>query len=84
MQVATADELESFHRFVGERLSSGHPPMTPEESVEAFRSYQRELEELRARLEIGIEQADRGEAKPLDAEALKRRIRDQVARAAGQ
>jgi hypothetical protein len=54
----------------------------PSDSVAEFRAYRREVEELCARLQVGIDQADRGEVRSLDMEALKRRIADRVAQAA--
>jgi antitoxin ParD1/3/4 len=40
---------------------------------------QHRLEELRREIAIGLEQADRGETRPFDAEDLKRRVRERLA-----
>jgi hypothetical protein len=40
-------ELEFFHRFLTEQLKSGGTHLSPEESLEAFRAYQRDLERCR-------------------------------------
>jgi hypothetical protein len=84
VQLATQNDLEQFHQFLGEQLKSGRSSLTPEASVVAFRTYQREVDELRARIQVGIDQADRGEGRPLDADALRRRIAERIAEAAGR
>jgi Arc/MetJ-type ribon-helix-helix transcriptional regulator len=43
------------------------------------KAYQDEVTRFRAELQESIEQADRGESRPLDPEALKREIRKELA-----
>lgn len=74
MATIPESEMAAFHRFLGEKLDLGASEMTVEESVEAFRAYQRDVARLRQRLAPSIEQARRGESKPLDAEALIERV----------
>ncbi len=74
-------EIETFYQFLGERLLEGSVNLSPEESVEAFRAYQRDLERLRKELEPALDRFDRGEsANSFDAEDVKRRGRERLAR----
>ena len=74
MATVPESEMAAFHRFLGERIDGGPSEMTVEESVEAFRAYQRDVARLKQHLGPSIEQAKRGESKPLDAEALIERV----------
>ena len=69
-----------FYRFLGEQIDSGAKEMSLEESVEAFRAGQRDAARLRQRLAPSIEQARRGESKPLDAEAVIERVADRLSK----
>jgi hypothetical protein len=81
MSTDQSRKIETFYRFLGERLQEGSVDLSPEESVEAFRAYQRDLERLRKELEPALERLDRGKsAKPLDVEDVKRRGRERLAR----
>lgn len=81
MAVDSSSELVVFHRFLGDQIQSGSDDLSPEESVEAFRAYQRDLERLRNDLKPAIERFERGEpAIPLDIEDVKRRGRERLAR----
>lgn len=62
-------DLEQFHRFIGERLASGKDRLTPEECLEVWRADHPSPDELVdsiAAVEVGLEQARRGEGIPLD------------------
>lgn len=74
MATVPESEMAAFYRFLGERIDRGASEMTVEESVDAFRDYQRDVARLRQHLAPSIEQAKRGESKPLDAEALIERV----------
>ncbi len=81
MSTDSCREIETFYHFLGERLQEGSVNLSPEESVEAFRAYQRDLERLRTELEPALDRFDRGDsAKPFDAEDVKRRGRERLAR----
>ena len=81
MAADNASELVVFHRFLGDQIAIGSVELSPEESVEAFRAYQRDLERLRHDLEPAIGRFERGEpAIPLDIEDVKRRGRERLAR----
>ncbi len=72
-------EIEEFYQFLGERLQERSVNLSPEESVEAFRAYQRDLERLRKELEPALDRFERGEpATPFDAEDVKRRGRERL------
>jgi len=74
MATVPENEVLAFYRFLGEQIDRGANEMTVEQSVEAFRAYQRDAARLRRHLAPSIEQAKRGELKPLDAEALIERV----------
>ena len=64
-------ELEVFYQFLAEQLQNGASDLSPEQSVEAFRSYQRDLERLKNDIRPAVEQFKRGEGRQLDYDALK-------------
>jgi hypothetical protein len=73
-------ELVAFHRFIGDQIQGGSVDLTPEESVEAFRAYRRDLERLRDDLRPAIDRLQRGEpAIAPDIEDVKRRGRVRLA-----
>src|SRR5437879_3945577 len=81
MATDTSSELVVFHRFLGDQIAIGCVDLSPEESVEVFRAYQRDLERLRDDLKPAIDRFERGEpAIPLDPEDVKRRGRERLAR----
>ena len=80
MATGTMTELELFHRFVGENLTNGGKDLSPEESLQAFRSYQRELAGLRKAIGPSLQRSLRGESKPFDGEKIKRRVTEKLAK----
>lgn len=76
----TEQELEQFHRYVEKRLQNGAAKLTLEDTLKEFRAYQDEVSHLKSELQESIEQANRGEAEPLDVDELKSEIRDSLAR----
>ncbi|NQT36353.1 MAG: hypothetical protein HQ581_02625 [Planctomycetes bacterium] len=80
MATVPENEVLAFYHFLGERMNRGASEMTVEESVEAFRAYQRDIASLRQHLAPSIEQAKRGESKPLDAEAVIGRVYSRLAK----
>ncbi len=74
MATAGENEILAFYRFLGEQIDSGANEMTLEESVEAFRAYRRDVARLKEHLAPSIAQAQRGESKALDAEAVIERV----------
>ena len=79
MATDTVTELEAFHKFLGERLKNGRCKLSVEQSVEAFRAYQRELQTLRQDLAPALEESARGNSAPLDIEQLKAEVREALA-----
>ncbi len=67
-------EVLAFYHFLGRQIECGANEMTVEESVEAFRAHQRDTARLRRHLAPSIEQARRGDSKPLDADAIIERV----------
>ena len=74
MATVPESEMIAFYRFLGEQIDGGGSQMPVEESVEAFRAYQRDVARLRQHLAPSVKQAKRGESQPLDAEALIERV----------
>jgi hypothetical protein len=82
MSTLPTSEFHQFVDFVAQIRERGVKDLTPEESVEKFREFQ-EQEKLRIfheRNAISEEQARRGEAKPLDLDALLARVEARVAK----
>jgi hypothetical protein len=76
-----SSELVVFYRFLGDQIQGGSVDLSPEESVEAFRAYKRDLERLQDDLRPAIDRLERGEpAIPVDIEDVKRRGRARLAR----
>ena len=75
MSTEIDNELEAFHRFIGERLENGGSSMTADEALQAFRTYQRDVERLRQH----VRKSDGDDGKPLDDDALKERVRKRLA-----
>lgn len=72
-------ELETFHRFLTDQLAGGRSDLSPEESVKAFRAYQRELERLKKEIAPAVERSKRGESRELDFEAIKDEVTQRLA-----
>jgi hypothetical protein len=80
MSVDTCREIETFYEFLGHQIQEGFVDRSPEECVEAFRAYQRDLDRLKKELQPALDRFDRGEpGTPFDAEDVKRRGRDRLA-----
>ena len=79
MPTTLAEELSAFSRFVTDRLSDDESDLSLEESVHAYREYQEELARFNEGLMRSVAQAERGEAGPLDVEAVKQRVRARLA-----
>ena len=60
MATQTPTELESFHRFLTEQLRGGGKGLSPEESLNAFRAYQRDLARLQEGIQPAVERFHRG------------------------
>ena len=75
MVLALPDDLR---KFVQDEVASGRFQSAEDvicEALRRLREHERQLDELRAELQIGIDQLDRGEGIPFDAEDIKREIR---------
>ena len=79
MATSVLTEVEAFHQFLGKAIRNGGREMTIEESVAEFRAYQDELARFNAGLQKSLQQAQDGDAEPLDAEALKDEVRRELA-----
>ena len=79
MVLALPDDLKMF---VQNEVASGRFRSTEDvicEALRRLREHERQLDELRAELQIGIDQLDRGEGIPFDADDIKRRGRERLA-----
>jgi hypothetical protein len=72
-------ELAAFSQFVTERLQNGQSASNLEEAVQTFRAYQDDVERLRKHLAPALVESKRREAKPLNADDVKQRIRTRLA-----
>jgi hypothetical protein len=80
MSTDACREIESFYQFLAHQIQEGPVDLTPEECVDAFRAYQRDLERLKNELQPGLDRFDRGEPGiTFDAEDVKRRGRERLA-----
>lgn len=80
MVLALPDDLQ---KFVQDEIASGRFQSTDDvicEALRRLREHERRLDELRAELQTGIDQLDRGEGIPFDAEDIKRRGRERLAK----
>jgi hypothetical protein len=81
MPMGTCRQIETFYRFLGDQIQDDSVDLSPEECVEAFRAYQRDLDRIKEDLQPGLERIDRGEPGiPFDADDVKRRGRERLAR----
>ena len=78
MATDVPNELEAFRDFIDHELARGSDASV-DELIEKYRQRRSELERLRQELKPALEQSQRGESQPLDAEALKKRVRDRLA-----
>ncbi|MDP6353478.1 MAG: type II toxin-antitoxin system ParD family antitoxin [Planctomycetota bacterium] len=75
MNVTINQELE---QYVQDKIGSGKY-QTPSDVIhDALRLFQKH-DQLRQDIAVGVEQADRGESKPLDVDAIKARGRELLA-----
>ena len=79
MNVSLSAELEEF---VNNRVKSGSYKSASDVIAQALRAFQEreatrsaELDDLRKEIDIGIEQADRGECVPVDMKEIKAHAR---------
>ncbi len=79
MNVSLTPELE---QYINKKVESGLYQTASEVVREGLRLlkdkeelHQRKLEELRREIQVGIDQADRGELSPLDAHGTLKRMR---------
>jgi hypothetical protein len=70
----TFTEIELLHGYLGARLNNGGRNEPVDKVLADFAEYRRQLEELRASLREAEAQCDRGEARPLDLDALFARV----------
>jgi len=79
MTTNSPSELDVFYHFLAEQLQDGASDLSPEQSVEAFRSYQRDLERLKNDIRPAVEQFKRGEGRQLDYDAIKAEVTQRLA-----
>ena len=72
-------ELDAFNQFVREQLKNNGAGLSLEESVQAFREYQHQLDNLRAKLREAGASSARGESAPLDIEQTISKGRERLA-----
>jgi hypothetical protein len=72
-------EAESFHEFIGKKLVNGGKQLSADELLTEFRAHQQLLERFIRETQNSVDQANRGETRPLDTAALKHRVRERLA-----
>lgn len=77
MATALPPDFESFTHFMEQRYRNGAQPSL-EEGVQAFREYQRQLTDLRAKVQEARDQVARGEYGPLGEAELIREIDERL------
>ncbi|MCA9099554.1 MAG: hypothetical protein KDA63_00280 [Planctomycetales bacterium] len=83
MSTDQPSEFDAFTAFVDRRYGGDLNNMSLEDALADFRAYERDLARLKAHLQPAIDQADRGEAKPLDIDALLDRVHQRIEREKG-
>ncbi len=71
-------EVDSFQDFLSRR-QNGRDFGSLAEAVGEFRRYQQELADARNKVQVGIEQSNRGESRPLDIDEVVSDVRDRLA-----
>ena len=74
-----ATDLELLHDFIGASLRNGGRLKSVDEVLGEFREYLAEVERLREEIRPALERSLRGESKPIDWEALKERVTQELA-----
>lgn len=77
---AQASDFDQFCEFLEQVRQHGVQGLSPERSVQEFRDYQQQLRRWNQRNQLSAEQARRGEATPLDDEAVLGRLRERLAK----
>lgn len=77
MATALPPDFESFTHFLEHRYQNG-AQSTLEEGIQAFREYQRQLADLRSKVQKAHDQVARGEYGPLDEAELMREIDERL------
>ena len=78
MSSEAATELYHFHEFLGQQLQGEGTPITVEESVQAFRAYQRDLERFQRDCEPALAESALGQSQPLDVHEIIARGRQRA------
>jgi hypothetical protein len=79
MSTDSASEVSLFHAFLTQRSAEGLLTGSVDEAVQDFRQQQRELDDLRAKLKVGLEQCERGEVTRLDSSVIMERVYQRLA-----
>ena len=69
-------ELDAFNAFMAKQNGDAD---SLEEAVRRFREYQAELFRLRQHISVSLAESERGEATPLDSDAVKEEVRQRLA-----
>lgn len=78
MATETLTELELFHRFLAKEIGRGNKRMTPQESIEKFEAYRRDVRKLQELLQPAFEQCERGECGPIDWDEFFREAEERL------
>lgn len=72
---SSASEFNAFCEFIVQIRNHGNESLTPEQSVAEFRNYQNQVRQWQEKNQLSQQQLERGEAVPLDDQAILGRLR---------
>jgi hypothetical protein len=75
----TPSDVELLHNYLGQRLQRDGIDLPLDDALAGFEEYYRQLRDLRGKVREAEESLARGHGKPLDAEAMIRRVRKRLA-----
>ncbi len=73
------NDFQDFQRFVGDKLDGGDSAISLEQALQAFRAYQRDLQEFKNDTRQALEESARGESSPLDVDDVLERGKHRLA-----
>lgn len=77
---SSASEFNAFCEFIVQIRNQGNKSLTPEQSVAEFRNYQNQVRQWQKKNQLSQQQFERGEAVPLDDQAILGRLRQRFDR----
>ena len=73
------NDFQDFQRFLGDKLDAGDSAISLEQALQAFRAYQRDLQQFKHDTRQALEESARGESSPLDIDDVLERGKQRLA-----